>query len=72
MSKNLKDLIDRAENEEKTVAHFVSKIESLQMKVAELKTKLEVQNESSKQKYSKHKKGKPESEEMILLKEQIR
>ena len=71
MSKNLKDLIDRAENEEKTVAHFVIKIESLQMKVAELKTKLEVQNESSKQKYSKNKKGKHESEEMILLKEQV-
>jgi DNA repair exonuclease SbcCD ATPase subunit len=71
MSKILKDLIDRAENEEKTVAHFVSKIESLQMKVAELKTKLEVQKESSKQKYSKHKKGKHESGEMILLKEQV-
>ena len=71
MSKNLKDLIDRAENEEKTHAHFVAEIESLQMKVIKLETKLKEQKESSKQKYSKLKKGKPESEELILLKEQV-
>ena len=69
MSKNLKDLIERAEVEQNTHAHFESKIESLQMKVTKLETKLEAQKESSKTK--KHKKGKPESEEINLLKEQV-
>ncbi len=69
MSKNLKDLIDQAEDEQNTQAHFVSKIESLQMKVKKLEMKLEAQNESSKPKKSK--KGKPESKEINLLKEQI-
>ena len=69
MSKNLKDLIDQAEDEQNTQAHFVSKIESLQMKVKKLEMKLEAQNESSKPKKSK--KGKPESEKINLLKEQI-
>ncbi len=69
MSKNLKDLIDQAEDEQNTHSHFVSKIESLQMKVTKLETKLELQKESSKPKKSK--KGKRESEEINLLKEQI-
>ena len=69
MSKNLKDLIDRAEDEQNTHAHFVSKIESLQMKVTKLEMKLESQKQSSKPKKSK--KGKLETEEINLLKEQI-
>ena len=69
MSKNLRDLIDRAEDEQNTHAHFVSKIESLQMKVKKLETNLEAQKESSKPK--KPKKGKPKSDEINLLNEQI-
>jgi len=69
MSKNLRDLIDKAEDKENTHAHFVSKIESLQMNIRKLETKLETQKESPKSK--KPKKGKAASEAINLMQEKI-
>ena len=40
MSKNLKDLIDNAEEEEKTHAQLEKTVENLELKVAKLETKL--------------------------------
>jgi len=55
MSKNLKDLIDGAEEEEKTHAQLEKTIESLERKVAKLETKLEEKRESSRPEYLKSK-----------------
>jgi len=48
MSENLKDLIDKAEEEEKTQAQLEKTVENLELKVAKLETKLKENQSSSK------------------------
>ena len=71
MGKNLKDLIDKAENEEKTQAQLEKTIENLELKVAKLETKLKEKTESFIPEYTELKKEKPESDEEDILKELI-
>jgi len=71
MGKKLKDLIEQAEDEDKTRAQLEKTIESLELKVAKLETKLQQKNESSKIEVVKLKEEKPESEEIAILKELI-
>ncbi len=71
MSKNLKDLIDEAEDKEKTHAQLEQTIESLERKVAKLETKLKEKKGSSKLEYLKPKEEKPDSEELNILKKLI-
>ena len=71
MSKNLKDLIDKAENEEKTQAQLEKTIENLELRIAKLETKLKEKTESFIPEYTELKKEKPESDEEDILKELI-
>ena len=69
MSKNLKNLIDQAEDEEKTYAQLEKKVVSLELKIAKLETKLKEKKESSIPKLIKSKKENLESEEINILKD---
>jgi hypothetical protein len=71
MGKKLKDLIEQAEDEDKTHAQLEKTIESLELKVAKLETKLNKKKHSTKIDDSKTKGEKPESEEIVILKELI-
>jgi exonuclease SbcC len=71
MSKNLKDLIEQAEDEEKSQAQLEKTIERLELQVAKLETKLKAKKDSSKLEFVKPKKEKPESEEIVILKDLI-
>ena len=71
MGKKLKELIDQAEDEDKTHAQLEKTIENLELKVAKLETKLKEKKKTSKPEYLKPKKEKPESEEINILKELI-
>ena len=71
MSKNLKDLIDKAEEEEKTQAQLEKTIESLELKVAKLETKLEESRSSSRLEPVKQFSEEGESEEISVLKNVI-
>jgi len=68
MSKNLKNLIDKAEDEEKTRAQLEKTVESLQLKVAKLETKLKENQTTSKLELAKPPEERIESEEINVLK----
>jgi len=71
MSENLKDLIDKAEEEEKTHAQLEKTVENLELKVAKLETKLKESQSSSKFELAKPSAETAESEEINILKNLI-
>jgi len=71
MSENLKDLIDKAEEEEKTQAQLEKTVENLELKVAKLETKLKENQSSSKLELVKPTAESIESEEIDILKNLI-
>ncbi|MBY8988106.1 MAG: hypothetical protein KGD61_06595 [Candidatus Lokiarchaeota archaeon] len=71
MSKNLKDLIEKAEEEEKTQAQLEKTVENLELKVAKLETKLKENQSSSKLEFVRANAEIIESEENIILKNLI-
>ncbi|NVM45768.1 MAG: hypothetical protein HWN79_12710 [Candidatus Lokiarchaeota archaeon] len=71
MGKNLKDLIDKAEEEEKSQAQLEKTVESLELKVAKLETKLRESQSSSKFELAKPSAEIIESEEINILKNLI-
>jgi len=71
MSENLKDLIDKAEEEEKTHAQLEKTVENLELKVAKLETKLKEKKSSSKLKLVKPTVESSEPEEINILKNLI-
>ncbi len=71
MSKNLKNLIDKAEDEEKTRAQLEKTVENLELKVAKLETKLKKNQTSSKLEFGKPPEEIIESEEINVLKNLI-
>ena len=68
MSENLKDLIDKAEEEEKTHAQLEKTVENLELKVAKLETKLKESQSGSKFDLAKPSAETAESEEINILK----
>ena len=71
MSKNLKNLIDKAEEEEKTQAQLEKTVENLERKVAKLETKLKENKPSSKLELVKPTVESIEPEEINILKNLI-
>jgi DNA repair exonuclease SbcCD ATPase subunit len=71
MSQNLKDLIDKAEEEERTRAQLEKNVENLKLKVARLETKLKETRESQEPVFQNVPTGEAESEEILLLKNLI-
>ncbi|MBY9020105.1 MAG: hypothetical protein KGD67_03535 [Candidatus Lokiarchaeota archaeon] len=71
MGKNLKDLIDKAEEEDQTRAQLEKTVENLELKVAKLETKLKENQASSKRELVKQSDDNLESKEIILLKDII-
>ena len=71
MSKNLKHLINKAEEEEKTHAQLEKTVENLELKVAKLETKLKENKSSSKLELVKSTVESSELEEMNILKNLI-
>ena len=71
MSKNLKNLINKAEEEEKSRAQLEKTIENLELKVAKLETKLKESQSSSNLELVKPTAENIESEEIIVLKNLI-
>ena len=71
MSENLKDLINKAEEEEKTQAQLEKTVENLELKVAKLETKLKENQSSSKLELVKPTTESIESGEIDILKNLI-
>jgi len=71
MSENLKDLIDKAEEEEKSQAQLEKTVENLELKVAKLETKLKEKKSSSKLELVKPIAESSEPEEIKILKNLI-
>jgi len=71
MSKDLKDLIDEAEEEQQSRAYLEKTIEKLKTEVTKLKNKLEAQKTSLKIEPVKHVEEQSESEEIEILKDMI-
>ena len=71
MSQNLKDLIDKAEEEERTRAQLEKNVENLKLKVARLETKLKETRESQEPVFQNVPTGEAESEEILILKNLI-
>ena len=71
MSENLKDLINKAEEEEKTQAQLEKTVENLELKVAKLETKLKENQSSSKLELVKPTAESIESGEIDILKNLI-
>jgi chromosome segregation ATPase len=71
MSENLKDLIDKAEEDEKTTAQLEKTVENLELKVAKLETKLKEKEEEPKIVLEKAPMEEIESEEIKILKNLI-
>lgn len=71
MSKDLKDLIDEAEEEQQSRAYLEKTIEKLKFEVTKLKNKLEAQKTSLKIEPVKHIEERSESEEIKILKDMI-
>ena len=68
MSKNLKDLIDKAEEEDKARAQLEKTVENLELKVAKLESKLKEKQESPTLTFTKAPIEEMESEEITILK----
>ena len=71
MDKNLKDLIDEAEEKEKTRAQLEKTIENLELKVAKLESKLKDKEDLSKPAFEKAPQDENESGEINILKSLI-
>ncbi|MFX0033130.1 MAG: hypothetical protein ACFE8E_06985 [Candidatus Hodarchaeota archaeon] len=71
MSKELKDLIDKAEEEQQSRAYLEKTIEKLQLEVDKLKSKLNAQKIPFKPTPIKHITEESESEEILILKKTI-
>ncbi|MGB5910974.1 MAG: hypothetical protein WBH31_07275 [Promethearchaeia archaeon] len=71
MSKDLKDLIDEAEEEQQSRAYLEKKIEKLKAEVTKLNNKLEAQKTSLKIEPAKHVEEQSETEEIEILKDMI-
>lgn len=71
MSENLKDLIDKAEEEEKTRAQLEKTVESLELKVAKLETKLKEKQKEPEFAIEQPVSEDSESEEIKILKNLI-
>jgi DNA repair exonuclease SbcCD ATPase subunit len=71
MSKNLKDLINKAEEEERTQAQLEKIVENLELKVAKLETQLKKNKSSSKLELVKPTVESSDSEEINILKNLI-
>ncbi|MFX1586167.1 MAG: hypothetical protein ACFFDL_16595 [Promethearchaeota archaeon] len=71
MSRDLKDLIDEAEEEQQSRAYLEKTIEKLKFEVTKLKNKLEAQKASLKIEPVKHIEERSESEEIKILKDMI-
>ena len=71
MSNNLKDLIDKAEEKEKSRAQLEKTVENLELKVAKLEKKLKKTQSSSKLEFTKPNEEIVESEEITILKNLI-
>jgi uncharacterized protein YlxW (UPF0749 family) len=71
MSKDLKDLIDKAEEEQQTKAYLEKTIEKLQLEVDKLKNKLNTQKVTFKPTPIKHITEEIESEELSILKDMV-
>jgi len=71
MSKDLKDLIDEAEEEQQSRAYLEKTIENLKIEVTKLKNKLEAQKTSFKIEPVKYIEEHGESEEIKILKDMI-
>ncbi|TFG05714.1 MAG: hypothetical protein EU539_09010 [Promethearchaeota archaeon] len=71
MSKNIKDLINKAEEDEHTRALMEKTIENLKMEVDSLKTKLEAQKEPFKPPSVAGEEKKEDTEEIKILKEMV-
>ena len=71
MSQNLKDLIDKAEEDELTRAQLEKTVENLELKVARLETKLKDAQESQEPAFQNAPMGEEESEEILILKNLI-
>jgi len=71
MDKNLKDLIDEAEENEKTRAQLEKTIENLELKVAKLESKLKDKEDLSKPAFEKAPQDENESGEINILKSLI-
>ncbi|NVM17953.1 MAG: hypothetical protein HWN80_09570 [Candidatus Lokiarchaeota archaeon] len=72
MSENLKNLIDKAEEEDKNRAQLEKTVENLELKVAKLETKLKEEQTSSKLEFAKPVVETIESEEINVLKNLIK
>lgn len=71
MSRDLKDLIDEAEEEQESRAYLEKTIEKLKFEVTKLKNKLEAQKASFKIEPVEHIEEQSESEEIKILKDMI-
>ncbi|NHJ22118.1 MAG: hypothetical protein EAX91_14320 [Candidatus Lokiarchaeota archaeon] len=71
MSQNLKDLIDKAEEDELTRAQLEKTVENLELKVARLETKLKDAQESQEPAFQNVPTEEAESEEILILKNLI-
>ncbi|MFX0025737.1 MAG: hypothetical protein ACFE8M_04920 [Candidatus Hermodarchaeota archaeon] len=71
MSRDLKDLIDEAEEEQESRAYLEKTIEKLEFEVTKLRNKLEAQKASIKVEPVKHIEERSESEEIKFLKDMI-
>ncbi|MFW9946880.1 MAG: hypothetical protein ACFFDX_08645, partial [Candidatus Odinarchaeota archaeon] len=71
MSRDLKDLIDEAEEEQESRAYLEKTIEKLEFEITKLRNKLEAQKASLKIEPVKHIEEQGESEEIKILKDMI-
>ncbi|MFX1493720.1 MAG: hypothetical protein ACFFBZ_05515 [Promethearchaeota archaeon] len=71
MSRDLKDLIDEAEEEQESRAYLEKTIEKLEFEITKLRNKLEAQKASFKLEPVKHIEEQGESEEIKILKDMI-